>query len=65
MDARVGVSFQICPGDLTDDLVVDLSDLALLLSSYGVNDGGDMDCDGDTDLNDLAFLLSLYGTFCE
>lgn len=65
MDARVGVTFQVCPGDLTDDLVVDLSDLALLLSSYGVNDTGDMDCDGDTDLNDLAFLLSQYGTFCE
>jgi hypothetical protein len=49
------------PGDLDGDGDVDLQDLAILLASYGVNDGGDIDGDGDTDLNDLAILLAHYG----
>ncbi|MBI5863993.1 MAG: hypothetical protein HZB38_05715 [Planctomycetes bacterium] len=58
MDARVGITFQICPSDLNDDQLVDLLDLTLLLSSFGLNNGGALDCDGDTDLNDLTLLLS-------
>jgi hypothetical protein len=50
------------PGDLDGDGDVDLADLALLLASYGVDDGGDLDGDGDTDLADLAILLSNYGS---
>ena len=49
-------------GDLDGDGDVDLSDLAILLASYGVDDGGDLDDDGDTDRADLAFLLSNYGS---
>ncbi|MFQ5805875.1 MAG: hypothetical protein ACE5I3_05430 [Phycisphaerae bacterium] len=54
-------------GDLDGDGDVDLSDLAILLSNYGVVGGaqyedGDLDGDGDVDLSDLAALLANYGT---
>lgn len=50
-------------GDLDGD--VDLSDLGLLASYYGVASGarwskGDFDLDGDVDLNDLGTLASNY-----
>jgi hypothetical protein len=59
-----------CFGDLDGDNDVDLSDLARLLSNYGVTSGaeyedGDLNEDGDVDLSDLATLLSVYGTVCE
>jgi hypothetical protein len=49
---------------------VDLEDLAILLSNYGVTGDatytdGDLDGEGDVDLTDLARLLSAYGTNCE
>jgi len=58
-----------CPGDLDGDNDVDLSDLAILLSNYGMTTGaeyedGDLDGDGDVDLADLAALLAVYGTTC-
>ena len=58
-----------CPGDLNGDNVVNLSDLAQLLSNYGVSGGatyemGDLDGDGNIRLDDLAALLALYGTTC-
>lgn len=59
-----GTGPQPCLGDLNDDRVVNLSDLALLLSGYGVDDRGDLDCDADTDLDDLYTLLDMYGTDC-
>ena len=54
------------PGDLDGDGDVDLSDLAQLLSNYGITGGatyqqGDLDGDGDVDLSDLAALLANYG----
>jgi hypothetical protein len=52
------------PGDLDADGDVDLSDLAILLASYGLDAGGDVDGDGDTDLADLASLLANYGASC-
>ena len=52
------------PGDLDGDGDVDLNDLAILLTSYGIDAGGDVDGDGDTDLSDLAALLANYGTSC-
>ncbi len=59
-----------CPGDLDGDGDVDLSDLAQLLSNYGMTQGatyedGDLDGDGDVDLADLAALLAVYGTTCD
>ena len=56
-----------CPGDLNGDGVVDLTDLALLLSDFDCTGGGcsgDVDGDGDTDLTDLAVLLSNFDTAC-
>jgi hypothetical protein len=57
-----------CPGDLDEDSVVGLSDLAILLSHYGDSgatpDDGDIDLDGDVDLSDLAALLSSFGLPC-
>lgn len=63
--ARIGVTFQICPGDLNDDLLVDLLDLTAMLSAFGVSTGGDLDCDGDTDLDDLTGMLSQFGAMCQ
>ena len=60
--ARIEVEACGPPGDLDGDGDVDLADLAILLASYGVDDGGDLDGDGDTDLTDLAILLANYGS---
>lgn len=53
--------------DLDCDGDVDLSDLGVLLSNYGVTSGaapedGDLDGDGDVDLSDLGILLAAYGS---
>ncbi len=53
-----------CPGDLNGDLVVDQSDLGILLAAYDVDDGGDVDGDGDTDQADLGALLANYEEVC-
>ncbi len=58
-----------CVGDLNDDGIIDLADLAVLLANYNVEYGavyedGDLDGDRDVDLADLAVLLSVYGTEC-
>ena len=58
-----------CFGDLDGDNDIDLSDLARMLSNYGMTNGatyedGDLDDDGDVDLSDLAALLAVYGTPC-
>lgn len=52
------------PGDVDGDGDVDLTDLALMLGSFGCDTPpcvGDLDHDGDTDLSDLATLLANYG----
>ena len=56
----------ILKADLNGDGVVDLSDLAIILSNFGVTDcalppSGDMDADCDVDISDLAEFLSLFG----
>ena len=63
---HIGVS-PLVVGDLDYDNDVDLEDLAILLSNYGMTSGaiyeqGDLDFDGDIDLSDLAELLGNYGT---
>lgn len=59
-----------CFADLDLNAVVDLQDLANLLSNFGTLTGatyfdGDLDCDRDVDIDDLALLLSQFGIFCE
>lgn len=56
-------------GDLTGDGLIDLNDLAKLLSNYGRSgfpgySQGDLNGDGVIDLDDLADLLALYGADC-
>lgn len=58
-----------CPGDINGDNAVNLTDLATLLTNFGLPSGatlaqGDIDGDGDVDLTDLATLLSNFGTVC-
>lgn len=57
-----------CNGDVTGDRVIDLGDLAKLLSNFGKTPAayGDGDLNGDNvvDLGDLAGLLALYGSAC-
>ena len=58
-----------CLGDLDGSLQVNIADLAILLSHYGMTSGatmedGDLDYDGDVDLRDLAALLARYGVNC-
>lgn len=64
-----GASGNYCTADIdgSGDCMVGLPDLAALLSSYGIDAGGDIDPpggDGDTDLQDLAALLAQYGDDC-
>jgi hypothetical protein len=68
-DIAAWVGCPACAGDLDGDGDVDLSDLAQLLSNYGMIEGatyedGDLDGDGGVDLADLAALLAVYGTTC-
>ncbi|MBI5863382.1 MAG: hypothetical protein HZB38_02495 [Planctomycetes bacterium] len=56
-------------GDMDGDRDVDLFDLTILLSGFGIQDGasaaqGDVDRDGDVDLQDLAELLGTFGLDC-
>lgn len=51
------LQIQDARADLNADGVVDISDLALLLSAFATSSGGDLDDDGDTDLSDLARML--------
>ena len=58
-----------CLGDINRDGVVNLRDLAELLSNYGVPAplhyaDGDLDDDSDVDLRDLAALLGVYARGC-
>lgn len=56
-------------GDLNGDRIVDLTDLATLLSNFGLDGGatleqGDLNGDGRVELDDLTILLSSFGVTC-
>ena len=57
-----------CPGDVNGDLVVDLTDLAVLLANFdatgATREQGDLDGSGTVDLSDLAMLLANFGVPC-
>lgn len=56
-----------CGGDLNNDGVISLSDLAILLSHFGqaaTYAQGDLDLDGIVGLSDLAQILSVFGLQC-
>lgn len=57
----------LCPnGDADCDNTVDLTDLAILLSSFGgANSDVDFDNNSIVDLADLSMLLALFGSNCE
>ena len=65
-----GGSGNYCTADIEGgNCIVELGDLARLLTNYGVTSGaehddGDLDGDGDVDLTDLAGLLGQYGDDC-
>ncbi|MCC6359287.1 MAG: PEP-CTERM sorting domain-containing protein [Phycisphaerales bacterium] len=59
----------LCHGDLDDDGIVGLQDLATLLARFGtptdaVYRDGDLDGDADVDLVDLTALLGRFGVTC-
>jgi len=55
----------VCPGDLTGDLRVDLSDLNKVLAHFGTqNPAGDANGDGTVDLADLNLVLTHFGRVC-
>ena len=58
-----------CPADINNDGQINLTDLAQLLSNFGIGSGatramGDIDGDGDVDLTDLSTMLTVFGTAC-
>ncbi|MFG0292215.1 MAG: hypothetical protein ACF8MJ_03570 [Phycisphaerales bacterium JB050] len=54
-----------CPGDASDDGIVDLADLNLVLANFGTaNSAGDANGDGMVDLADLNLVLANFGVSC-
>lgn len=60
-----------CNGDINIDYLVDLSDLSILLSTFGTAAGqpgydidADLDEDGVISVSDLTLLLAAFGTVC-
>ncbi|RMF81708.1 MAG: hypothetical protein D6744_06835, partial [Planctomycetota bacterium] len=62
------VAAALCPGDVNGDQVVDLTDLAILLSNFDATNAtremGDLDGDGLVGLTDLALLLAAFDVPC-
>ena len=56
--------FDGCLGDLTGDNEVNFSDLQVVLSAWGLSDGGDLNDDGETGFSDLQIVLSSWGNDC-
>ncbi|MCA9245196.1 MAG: alpha amylase C-terminal domain-containing protein [Phycisphaerales bacterium] len=56
-----------CTGDFNGDDIVNLGDLALILSQFGETGpaiAADMDADNDVDLGDLGAFLAVFGESC-
>ncbi len=53
-----------CRADLNNDGDVDSTDLSLVLTNFGIGDGGDVDGDGDTDSTDLSLVNASFGNSC-
>ncbi|MFN0137185.1 MAG: NF038122 family metalloprotease [Phycisphaerae bacterium] len=58
-----------CVEDLSGNGTIDLTDLSILLSNFGLSGGvtpaqGDLDDDDDVDLSDLSRLLARFGSPC-
>ena len=78
-DLATWIGFQLiihgtpaCPGDMTADGLVDLTDVLVLLEAYGSSEGepafnpwADFDNNGQIDLADLASILSVFGHTCD
>jgi hypothetical protein len=65
----VNIEYYPCPGDIDESGLVEVSDLALLLSKFGSGVpytylDGDIDGDRIVTLGDLALLLSSFGDPC-
>ncbi|MFN0137045.1 MAG: immunoglobulin domain-containing protein [Phycisphaerae bacterium] len=68
--AHLTVTRAECAGDLDGNGVVELPDLAILLTQFGCNTAeagcsADIDVDGSVGLSDLAVLLAAFGTPCQ
>lgn len=62
---RIVTAAPACPADLDASGLVDLADLATLLTHFGGScSPGDLDGDTDVDLSDLAALLAQFGAEC-
>jgi hypothetical protein len=54
-----------CYGDVTNDGLIDLADLNLVLANFGQSSAdGDATGDGSVDLADLNAVLGAFGTVC-
>jgi hypothetical protein len=53
-----------CAGDIDGSGQINLEDLALVLASFGTDNGGDVNGDGQTTLADLAIVLGNFGDTC-
>lgn len=59
----------LCPGDATDDLLVNFADLNIVLSQFGQSGpigslAGDVNGDGAVNFSDLNLVLSSFGGAC-
>ncbi|MFM7259333.1 MAG: dockerin type I domain-containing protein [bacterium] len=62
----IGLVADQCPGDITNNGIVDAIDLAAILTSWGTSGGGEFDADanrdGLVDAQDLALVLGSWGS---
>ena len=65
---NVSVTPATCSEDLNNDGTINLTDLATLLSNFGLDGAtraqGDINGDGSVNLTDLAMLLAVFGSNC-